>query len=297
LKVQLIDKKIKQVKFLNKGWWYSFTDLYNVISLKLEKVLVQYIVVNELANNPERKRIVYDLFCAESTVSFDETMYLLKDFSNSYFENKYEAYQSEDKRGRVKRYFKLLTAKFKLENGKTEEAIHDSEDLLKETLSPNNPFPVDTANEKLYLARLYEVLANAHADDENKYYTDFYRNILFDEFPQMVPFSNLKIKMKLNVSGLDDAITKEVVSDLKDCNIEWVTDSSINIPAATISFDKKGKSYQAIINVTNSKGNLIISNQQLIFKNAANVGKELALRLFSKGGGIEVDSNSFSASK
>jgi tetratricopeptide (TPR) repeat protein len=287
LKVQLIDKKIKQIKFLNKGWWYSISDLYDMLSLKVEKLLLQYVVVNELANNPERKRIVYDLFCAESTVSFDETMYLLKDFSTSYFENKYETYQKTDKRGRIQRYFKLFTAKFKLENGKTEEAISDANDLLTETLSTTTPFPVDTANEKLYLARLYEVLANAHAKEENAYNTTFFRNVLFEEYPQLIPFSDLKIKMRLTVSGLDDAVTKEVINNLKDCNIDWTSDSDIDVPEAIISFDKKGKSYQATIDVKSGKGKSIVSNQQLIFKKPANVGKELALRLFAKGGGIE----------
>lgn len=287
LKVQLIDKKTKQIKFLNKGWWYSISNLYDMLSLKVEKLLLQYVVVNELANNPERKRIVYDLFCAESTVSFDETMYLLKDFSTSYFQNKYEIYQKIDKRGRIQRYFKLFTVKFKLENGKTKEAINDANDLLNETLSTTTPFPVDTANEKLYLARLYEVLANAHAKDENDYNTTFFRNILFEEFPQLIPFSDLKIKMRLTVSGLDDAITKEVISTLKDCNIDWTSDSDTNIPEAIIRFDKKGRSYQAIINVKSGKGKLIVSDQELIFKKPTNVGKELALRLFAKGGGIE----------
>jgi hypothetical protein len=214
-------------------------------------------------------------------------MYLLKDFSTSYFENKYEAYQKTDKRGRIQRYFKLFSAKFKLENGKTEEAIKDANDLLTETLSTTTPFPVDTANEKLYLARLYEVLANAHAKEENDYNTTFFRNVLFEEYPQLIPFSDLKIKMRLTVSGLDDAVTKEVISNLKDCNIDWTSDPDNNIPEAIISFDKKGKSYQATINVKTAKGKTIVSNQYLIFKKPVNVGKELALRLFAKGGGIE----------
>jgi hypothetical protein len=34
----------------------------------------EYITVNELNYNPERNRLLYDLFCAEATTSFDEAM-------------------------------------------------------------------------------------------------------------------------------------------------------------------------------------------------------------------------------
>jgi tetratricopeptide (TPR) repeat protein len=103
LKVQLMDKKIALIKFLNKAWWYSPTDLYNIASLKAQKMMAEYVVVNELANNPERTRLVYDLFCAEATSSFDEAWYLLKDFSPSFFKKKYETYQRTDQRPNIQR--------------------------------------------------------------------------------------------------------------------------------------------------------------------------------------------------
>src|SRR3954447_22387129 len=67
LKLQLSERKIALVKFVNKGWWYSPSALYNIATLKVQKMLLQYIVVNQMAANPERNRTVYDLFCGEST--------------------------------------------------------------------------------------------------------------------------------------------------------------------------------------------------------------------------------------
>ena len=116
LRVQLFDKKLEQEKFLNKGWWYSPKSLYNIASFKAQKMMAEYVVVNQLASNRERNRLVYDLFCAESTTSFDEAWYMIKDFSPKYFMKKYQAYQTTDSRSNIQRYFKLFSAKFEWEN-------------------------------------------------------------------------------------------------------------------------------------------------------------------------------------
>ena len=289
LKVQLADKKIKQIKFLNKGWWYSLTDLYHMVVLKVEKLMMEYVVVNELASNPERKRIVYDLFCGESTVSYDETMYLLKDFSTPFFQKKYENYQVTDKREKIQRYFKLFSAKFKLEGDKKKEAATDAEALLSSiapgasTDGKNNDM-ADTLHEKLFMARLYELLARAHEDDEDSHFYDLYRNDYFEEFPQLAPFSGIKMQMKLTVTGVDDDVTKEVVKDIKSCNIQWVSATGSGIPESTITFEKKGKLYRATLSVKSGTGKAIVTNEEMIFKESSGAGKELALRLFAKGG-------------
>src|SRR5678810_669387 len=38
LRIQLYDKKIDQEKFLNKGWWYTFSSLANIASYKAQKM-------------------------------------------------------------------------------------------------------------------------------------------------------------------------------------------------------------------------------------------------------------------
>ncbi len=116
LKVELLDKSISQVKFINKGWWYSPSNFYEVASLKLKKIMLEYVVVNQLAYDPDRTRLVYDLFCAESTTSFDEAWYLMKSFSAPYFRDKYEAYQRTDNRPKYSTL--LCTCLLQNSNGK-----------------------------------------------------------------------------------------------------------------------------------------------------------------------------------
>jgi len=223
---------------------------------------------------------VYDLFCAEATTTFDEAWYLMKDFSPKYFMKKYEDYQRIDKRRNIQRYFKWFTAKFEWENGDKKNATKQLEDLDRSVFA-------DTANEKLFIARLYEGMTKAYDDDGNKNKFTNYSNALFEVYPQLLPFTGIKTSMRLSFSGTDDGITKKVIDEIKDCNIN--TSPNEPSPSAIIVFNKKGASYEAIITVRSANGFPVINNQRLIFKKADGAGKEIALRLFGKGGALVYD--------
>lgn len=283
LKLQLLDKKIALKKFTNSGWWHSPSSLYDIASLQLDKFLLQYVLVNQMINNPERDRLIYDLFCNESTTTYDEAWYLLKSLSLPYLMKKYEEYPKKDPRQNVYRYFKLFDAKLEWEDGNERTARHKFEALIKETV-------LDTTSEKLFQARLYEGLANCYDDngDDEKYAA--YTNALLEEYPQLVPFSGIKVRMKLNYSGIADKATKRAISELEDCDIKWRDEN--NLPVVNISFNKKNNRYEALIDVTSAKGKVIVNKQRLLFKdNDEGVGKEIALRIFGKGGSMEYGNN------
>lgn len=277
LKLQLSEKKIALVKFANTGWWYSPSSLYTLASLKFQKMLLQYVLINQLTANPERDRTVYDLFCAESTTTFDEAYYLIKDFSPSYFVKKYENYQKNDSRKNLQRYFRLLTCQLQSENGNEDEAFENYKEMVKEVR-------LDTTSEKLFLGRLYEGLSKANDDQGNETDYKFYANALYEEYPQLLPFSGISIKMKLNTSGVIDENTAQVLKELKKCRIDWVNDVDANTAIANISFVKKGDQYEATLNVKSGSGMQKVTNEKMVFKDIEGAGKELALRLFSKSG-------------
>lgn len=277
LRVQLYDKKIQQEKFLNKGWWYSPQSLYNIALYTLEKKMAEYITVNQLMYNPERNRLLYDLFCAEATTSFDEAWFLMRDFSPQYFIKKYEGYRETDKRGNIQRYFNLFIAKFTAEKGDQQNAI----DLLEEM---ERTVVADTAYEKLFIARAYESLAGLYDDADNTSGAATYGNALLELYPQLLPYSGLKPQVQLNIQGADDATVQQVIDELKDCNIAFSTDA--NNPSATIAFTKKGSAYEVLINMRSATGKRVVLNERLIFKQPEGAGKEIALRLFGKGGGL-----------
>ncbi|HRI22900.1 MAG TPA: hypothetical protein PLA68_18205, partial [Panacibacter sp.] len=253
--------------------------LYNIAAFKAQKMTAEYVVVNQLMANPERDRLVYDLFCSESTSSFDEAWYLMRDFSPKYFVKKYIAYQQTDKRINIQKYFKLFSARFKYENGDEKEAVKDLENIDRTSLA-------DTANEKLFVARLYENLAKAYNDAGDKSRFGLYSNALFEEYPQIVPFAGIPFSMRLSVSGISDAVTTAVTDEIKDCNVNFTEASNSSTADAKIAFIKRGTGYQATITVRSGTGKLIVNNERLIFKNPEGAGKEIALRLFGKGGSL-----------
>lgn len=289
IKIQLMDKKTALIKFFNPGWWYSPSDLWEMLMLKIQKLMLEYAVVNGLSHNPERDRLIYNLFCGESTVIFDESIFLLKDFSPGFFIKKYEEYQQNDKRKRLYKYFKYCVAKFTYEDGDEEIAAHKCESILEESDNAivgyqGQENKIDKNFEKLFLARLYEIMATSYDNSSER---DNYAGLFYDEFPQLVPFSGLKPKMNVSFSGLNDAVVQEVINDIKDCNIEFTND--FGVPKADVYFSKKDKYYEALITVSNSKGEEIVSNRQLLFKNAGDMGKEIALCLFGKGGAVKYE--------
>lgn len=288
LQLQLIDKKQALIKFCNTGWWYSPSSLFDIVSLKIEKLTLEYAIANAMVNNPERDRLVYVLFCSEATVSYDESMYLLKDFCLSFFIKKYDDYAKYDTRKNLIKYYQLFAAKFVLEDGDEDAALLRAEKILKETdpsNDSNNEGKIDPNYEKLFQYRLYEILAQSSNDDLR---ISNYENKCFESFPQLMLFSGMTTKINLSFVGLqDDDVVKSVVEDIKDCDIEIV--KRRDVPQAEIQFYKKGKTYQVIINVFDAEGNPIVSNGEFLFTQSSGVGKELATRLFGKGGCVKFE--------
>lgn len=284
LKLQLDERKVALIKFENTGWWYSPSALYKIAALKIQKMLMQYVLINQLAANPERDRTVYDLFCGESTTSFDEDYYLIKDFSPSYFIKKYENYQKTDNRPNLHRYFRLMTHQMQWANGDEDEAFEGYKQMIKEAR-------LDTSNEKLFLARLYEGLSKGSEEEGNEQNYNSYANALYEEYPQLVPFSGITVKMKLITSGVNDANTEKVIKELQQCDIKWTDVADANTAVANIAFIKKGDKYEATVNVKSGLNKIAVHNEKMIFKNTEGAGKELALRLFGKSGAMVFETN------
>ncbi len=282
LRLVWYNMKIAQVKFLDKGWWYSPSALYEITGLTVDKYTHQYLMATKLATNPERERIVYELFCAEGTTTFDEAWYLLKDFSTGFFIKKMDNYLAADPRKNIKRYFQLFKTELEWKDGNKKEARTGYEDLLNNTM-------LDTAHEKLFMSRMYEGLARAYDDNGEDTKRDTYLNMLYEHFPQLVQYSGLAPKVKLTVAGNDDEVTKDAIEELKDANIRFVDDADANTITATVSFQKKGIKYQAIVNVRSGNNISKVTQNIFFFKEAKGAGKELAKRIFGSSGAQEIE--------
>ena len=282
LRLQLTDRKIAIEKFLNKGWWYSLSTLYKIMRLKIEKLMQQYVLVNQLAANPERDRTVYDLFCSEATTTWDEAYYLVKDFSPKYFIRKYRHYTQNDPRQQVTRYFRLFTHQLQWENGDEDDAYRGYNQLAREV-------KLDIENEKLFLARLYEGMNHAARDEGNEQDEQYYAHKLYETYPQLAPYTSIRPNVRLTISGNDDDITRDVVDELKSTGIAWADKSDRYTANAALAFTRKGNKYEISYSVTSAAGKQLVAQEKMVIQKPDGAGKEIALRLFGKGGPVVFD--------
>jgi hypothetical protein len=281
VKLLLVNQKIERIKFFNSAWWYSVTDLIKISELLGEKFILRFAIVNEFANNPERENVIYTLFSSENVIGFDEIWNIIKDISPEYFTNYFKHKMFTENRENVKRYMQFFYGNFLFKTGDEEEGKKILENILYYT-------PMDTAHEKLFLARVAENLARQYKEDGDKQKYNQLLTFYLAQYPQLLPFSGLKIKMKLNISGLDDETVKKIKEELEDCQVDWVTDNSY-ASIASINFEKKKDKYEVIYSVLNSGGKQLVPQQRIIFKNPMGLGKELALRFFGVNGPLRYE--------
>ncbi|WCO01737.1 hypothetical protein [Psychroserpens ponticola] len=213
-------KSINEIKFRDQYYWYQPKKLYEISKHHFKQENAHLLLTSELSADPERFIGYYNLFASENNIFFDEIWELIKFFNPDYFLKIFESKLKDDERERVHKYFNYFIAQFHLENGDYDLAINEFENVLE------NEF-LDTENEILLIARINEALSKAYTEKDdsasaNKYLIDFYNN-----YPQLVPYSSLK--MKFNLKVINKSLTprqEEIIEELKDCNIEWVENNS-----------------------------------------------------------------------
>ncbi len=264
--------RIQQVKFEHRNWWYNPSALSGLAQQTSAKYLLQYLIVNQFAMNPERDLVIYRLFSTESTVSWDEIWYLMRDFSTQFFYEKFARELKDDQRPLIKKYFRLYMARLQLKKGN----YADAEQLLREILGDVR---IDTEYEKLLIARMCEAVAECAQARKN---TTAYNESLYGfytTYPQLLPFSELRPNMRLSVIGTPDAA---IVDRLKSCNINWVSDRSIPAPEATLKFSRNGSKKTITYFVTDKSGREIVSREEYTYtEKPEEAAVTIAYRLFN----------------
>lgn len=272
------EQQCAMMQFEHSNWWYNPMVLAGMTGKVSEKYVQQFLIINQFAQNPERDRVIYKLFSNESTVSWDEVWYLIRDFSTKYFIHSFEKEAHTDNRPRIRKYFRLFTARLKMKQGNYKEAKMELDALSHAT-------DIDPDYEKLFIARLYQ--AEAECAKELKY-TNEYNDWLYKLYliyPQLVPFTGMQMNMVLHVGNDAD---KQVIERLKACNINWAINSSTTAPSVNLTFST-GKNNQKNItySVLDRNGKYLINKQTFSWKKPEDAGVELAYRLFDVGGNAQ----------
>lgn len=188
LQLKWYNEQIQLEKFTHKNWWYRPKSLWKIVKLYFSKLSCEQVVMDLLINNKERDLVIYTLFSTESTVSWDEIWYLLKDYSHKYFTKKYAELAVEDQRPDIIKYYKLVEAKILYEKGNIKAAK-----AILEMLLANDIVPVEERKfEMLYWGRVFELMGLI-ADEENN--TTLYQvacNKLMLYYPQLFITSSLR---------------------------------------------------------------------------------------------------------
>jgi hypothetical protein len=167
--------------WLNPVNWYK----YMVYSFQVnnEKLILAALV----AEDPERKNVIYTLFSSENLVNFDEVWNMIDGFGNEYFIGVYKNLLEKDKRPKLKKYFRYFLGKLYLNEGNKSEATRYFESVL------DDPEISDSYQQLLY-ARSCEGMALASSTERDK---NYWTGKMYEAFPQLVPHSDLVMKFRL----------------------------------------------------------------------------------------------------
>ncbi|MES2477659.1 MAG: hypothetical protein V4561_01125 [Bacteroidota bacterium] len=277
LKLIQKEQQIAMQKFEHRDWWYTPKVLGNMAQMTTERFMQQYLIINQFAQNPERDRVVYKLFSTESTVSWDEVWYLIKDFSSAFFVKRFEKELKENKRKPINKYFKLFLARLKTKQGNYQEAKTLLNDIIQDPT-------MDEEYERLFIARCFQALAECADKEKDIVAKDKWTYQMFKTYPQLVPFAGLKVDLKLKISGSDQAVMKA----FRNCNFTF-DKAKTDAPTAQITFLKKGTKQLIRYSLVDMKGRAIVPEQSFVYKNAEKAGIELAYRICGVGGNESKD--------
>lgn len=273
MKYIVLQRREAAIYFEDKYYWLSPSKLKQIAELKLEQYLMKLLIFNQLSINPERAEVYYRLFASEATISFDEIYQAIKDYGRKFFIKEFKRQAETDERKHIRKYFNLFCGKLYLERGDTKNALK----ILDELVAKNTP---DKEFEKLYHARLYEALTLASEAENEDAKSDKFRLRFYRTYPQLIPFSEVKMKFNLKIETSDSEISDRIVADFKAFNIDFTSTPENNVPTINLHFEKIDGKNRLKYQVTTDWGSAIIDPSTINYTNPEGVARKLAYSLF-----------------
>ncbi|NOT75814.1 MAG: hypothetical protein HOP08_12880 [Cyclobacteriaceae bacterium] len=263
----------KEYFFENDQWWFWFNPVnwYKWIKYSLEIHHYKMLLASLIAENPEREQVIYTIFSPENLMSFDEVSSVIDGFGNEYFIEVYKRLLETDKRPRLKKYFRYFLGKLYLAEGNKSEAIKYFQQVLQDRERGNE-------YQRMLYARIYEGMANASSNDNerNQWTREFY-----ETFPQLVPFSDLKMSFQLNLEGEETSdLTKDITSEMKNCSVNFNGGEGSPVVSIRFSETTEGLDINYIVESADKSRVLRQGVLQILKDETENAGKTLAYSLF-----------------
>lgn len=272
LKLQLKIQEIEAQKFEHQNWWYNPIVLAKIAKLTTEKYAQQFLIINQFAQNPERDRVVYKLFSTESTVAWDEIWFLIRDFSSNFFYERFQKAAINDNRPAIRKYFHYFLAKLLIEKDNYTAAQQQLRIVLADPT-------LDKENEKLLIARVLEAQAFiAKEQQQSRLYNDR-MNQLYYLYPQLIPYSGLKMNFQLEAKGLDE----KLMEGIQALNIQWILHSNSLAPKVVLQMIGSGNNRKLSYQVISSTGKILVKRQTITKLPVEQLVQELGYKLFNVG--------------
>ena len=276
-KLMTKESEFEMQRFEHRAWWYTPNVMGNMLRIAGERYLQAFLIINQFAQNPERDQVIYRLFSTESTISWDEVYQLVENFSSRFFIRRFSESAANDSRPAIRKYFNLMIARLYIKEGEFSKAKPILLSLLREP-------GIDLSYEQLFLARSYEALAACADGLDKPDERDSWLYQVYQIYPQLIPFSGMKMPMQLQIAGTPDAA---VVERLKDCNINYEATGSQKV-RAILTFSTRGKLRVIEYSVIDGTRNFIVPRQTYSYSDAKVAGVSLAYRLFGIGGTAQI---------
>jgi hypothetical protein len=278
LKLVSKEHSIAAQKFENKNWWWQVKQIGKRLGLLFNRFKEQYIIINQFSNNPERDNVVYKLFSSESTVSYDEVWFLIKDYSTMFFIKKYENQLQDEKRPLVKKYYKLFLAKLYIK-----ENQYPTADSILTTI--NDKDKIDLEYEKLLHYRVLEAQVKCATKlKKSKSIITNLVNKMYDTYPSLLPYSSYPIEINVNISGnIGENFITQLTNKLKAANV-IISANNANAPLAANIIISKEKDVNTIsFTVKNKNGDTKIPVQKFSYLSLEDAAKNTLYGLFNIG--------------
>ncbi|MGB0525363.1 MAG: hypothetical protein ACPGJS_20480 [Flammeovirgaceae bacterium] len=273
LKYLNLSQQIKQIIFEDSFFWLSLKKVFKLVNLYLERKSTHLLITSQLAADPERDMVTYNIFASENLIFYDELWPMIKDFNAQFFIEKFKNKIEEDQRPKVKKYFNYYIGKFHLEEGETAEAKRYFEKVLADT-------SLDAVNEKLLLARTHEALAELYDEEDNENKRDEEMIEFMKIYPQLVPFSEQKMKFHLKVERAELDTLASIEKALTNLSLDWQeTEDDKHYPTLTVTLEDADDNVKVNIKMKR-QGNVTMNKDIVLRKRDGDLHKAIIYTVF-----------------
>jgi hypothetical protein len=264
-------------EFENDQWWYWLNPMNWVRQIRYSIQVNHYrlLLTALLSANPERNQIVYTLFSSESLLGFDEVLGIINGFSDKYFIQVYEDQLAKEPRERVKKYIRLFLARLYLNEDRETNALEQLDKAYEEITVEDLSSDYDI----LLFARVCEAYAMVYTEQGNETLANEWALKMYRAYPQLMPFSSVKIKMQLQMSGAGKE--REHIEDaLEDCDLNWTDDTDAAAVQVDVIDIEGGTMITYTVHEPGSATSIMNGTLKLDSETNGNEGKIIAYRLF-----------------